>query len=311
MSLTSVLPLLLIVVVVLIAVKRGGAPWRKLRLEPGQVDTVMAANARMQARNLLAFGAGIILLAVLTSVGMAWEAVDLGRIVLVAPMLAATGAVVVVAIAPTATLHEPDGQRAAELAPRRPWDFGARWMFVLSAVLLLALVAVFVMLGLSADDDGRSVTRVTELTSTSASPYPGFFYGMPLLIVTVVEAIVTGVALARIASAPRPTAEQLRSADDVLRRVSTGLVLKLASAAAAATLGVVLVLAGNATKSMGDGVVAGGEVLHEAVSGLELLASVESIGGFVLLGTGIALLLWAVRDAARIPLVFDSAAVSA
>jgi hypothetical protein len=296
MSLTSVLPLLLIVVVVLIAVKRGGAPWRKLRLEPGQVDTVMAANARMQARNLLAFGAGIILLAVLTSVGMAWEAVDLGRIVLVAPMLAATGAVVVVAIAPTATLHEPDGQRAAELAPRRPWDFGARWMFVLSAVLLLALVAVFVMLGLSADDDGRSVTRVTELTSTSASPYPGFFYGMPLLIVTVVEAIVTGVALARIASAPRPTAEQLRSADDVLRRVSTG---------------VVLVLAGNATKSMGDGVVAGGEVLHEAVSGLELLASVESIGGFVLLGTGIALLLWAVRDAARIPLVFDSAAVSA
>jgi hypothetical protein len=319
MSLTSLMPLVVVVVVVLILVKRGGAPWRKLRVERGQADTVMAANARMQARNLLAFGTGTVLLALassigfvaLSSIGFAQTGMDLGRIILLAPLLAAAGAVTIIAIAPTATLNEPGGVRAADLSPRRPWDFGSRWLFALAAGLLIVLVVALVSLGLSADGDGRTLTRLTEFTSTSASPYPGFVFGGPILVAAVLLASAGGVALVRIAAAPRPTAEQLRVTDDVIRQVSTRLVLKLVSAAIAATLGVVLVIASNATHSIGDEVTAGGQVLRAAVPKLEILAQVEFGTGLILLALGVALLLWAVRDAARTPVVLESAGTPA
>jgi hypothetical protein len=136
----------------------------------------------------------------------------------------------------------------ADVAPRLPWTMLMVW----SALLVLSVVAF----GLIADGTSFTVVydppRADGLASSSAGPFPGWPYGVPILGVALLLAGATHLVLRQIARRPAVTGVA-PAADLDLRRTSAARLLRGAQLAVGATLAGVLVVAappiGNVTES--------------------------------------------------------------
>ncbi|PVU82435.1 hypothetical protein DDP54_04800 [Cellulomonas sp. WB94] len=157
------------------------------------------------------------------------------------------------------TWPRPSGSvRRAPLTPRTVRDIAPvglrRLTWGWAGGLALALVAC----GLSSGN-GRDIARVWDASSSGAAgPFPGWFYGGPLVVATAVLVVVPEVVLRLVAR--RPAVVDTAPADDLaLRALSSLRVLRGAQLVLAWTLAGVLLVAGSALRNVGtievDGVV--------------------------------------------------------
>ena len=155
------------------------------------------------------------------------------------------------AASPVAAWSRAGGVRTADLTPRTGGSFGPRWGFALPLASAGILVAVLVVMGFTSSPDGAGLYRAFTIElpdgSSSGSPYPGWFYGVPLMIATLALALVVLLVLRMVASAPRPATAELYSVDDALRRSVTAFIMLLSSSALLLYFGAVTAVAGTVT----------------------------------------------------------------
>ncbi len=182
-----------------------------------------------------------------------------------------------------ATWPRPTGQvRRAILVRRTTRDVAPRRLRAATwgwAVLgTLALVA-----GGLAADGGRSVSRTFPTGGTTSGPFPGWYFGVPLLVAIAVVLLAAEVVLRRVATRPA-VADADPEWDLALRRLSAHRVLRGAQLVLAWTAAGVLGVGGAALRSVGDAVpgAAAASGLHVAVGTTALvLALVAAVGGAV------------------------------
>ncbi|MFE6461647.1 hypothetical protein ACFVP0_29850 [Streptomyces cinereoruber] len=113
--------------------------------------------------------------------------------------------------------------RRASLVPRRVRDvLPARFALLLAAeaAVLLALLAVAALTA-SPDDMGRAGRTLSVACGSltqSRGPWPGLFYGVPLLVALAVGTAACGYALRRITGRPVPGGDSAVAAADARRR---------------------------------------------------------------------------------------------
>ncbi|WP_139316080.1 hypothetical protein [Cellulosimicrobium sp. CUA-896] len=151
-----------------------------------------------------------------------------------------------------------------DVAPRRLRHL--TWAFAALVVVLAAVGAA------TAGDEGRSVTRVAEASTSTASPYPGAFYGVWLALGAVTVLAASEGVLRLVAR--RPAVPHVGAGWDVaLRRLSAHRVLR----------GVQLALGLTAAGTLGTGASAAarvgypGAVVLVAVAALLALATVAVV----------------------------------
>lgn len=135
-----------------------------------------------------------------------------------------------------------------------------------------ALGLVLLVCGLVAAPDGRSVARAFEDGSSAAGPFPGWFYGVPLLVATGVVLVATEGTLRLIAR--RPSVSEAEPGWDLaLRRLSAHRLLRGAQLVLGLTTAGVTLVAGTALRNVGTsvGVPASGSTGHVVV-GTALMA---------------------------------------
>lgn len=134
----------------------------------------------------------------------------------------------------------------ADLAPRSTSMFGPSWGITLPAVLLAATVIGLVVTGLlsgpderglfrnlpyvstgAAELDGNMVVTAIQVGEGSAGPFPGWYYGVPILVLLLLGAGLGLWALNSNTRRPRMRGENLRGFDDAVRThvgyvISTG-----------------------------------------------------------------------------------------
>lgn len=93
---------------------------------------------------------------------------------------------------------------AASLARRTPWNVAPRAALALLGTAILLLLALLVFTGATSSPDERgrfrAITFTSPLSSSTATPYPGWFYAVPLILGTVLLALAVWAALRRIAT---------------------------------------------------------------------------------------------------------------
>ena len=167
--------------------------------------------------------------------------------------VAAILACAVFVASPLAAWPSSTGVRTAELVPRGGGSFGPRWGFTLPLVSGGILVSFLVLTGLASSRDDFGLFRAFTIAygngSSTSSPYPGWFYGVPIIGATLVLGVVVLLALRRIALAPRPASPIFFDADDAARRTLTRFVMLLSSSALLLYFGAVAALAGQITSN--------------------------------------------------------------
>ena len=119
------------------------------------------------------------------------------------------------------TWPRPTGAvRRAPLAPRGARGLAPRGLVRLTAAWSLSLGALLVLSGLAADDDGRSLTwRLSEVATSGAGPFPGWYYGVPLGLAALV--VLAGCSGVLRLIARRPAVSDTAACDDTaLRQLS-------------------------------------------------------------------------------------------
>lgn len=172
----------------------------------------------------------------------------------------------------TRTVHgiQP-GPRSARLEVRTARAHGPAWAFVLPALLGALLAAAVLLFGAvsTPDETGRrrqfprvgisawttdDAGFVTELHygTGAAGPFPGWYYGLPVLAVAALGGVLLLVALRAVAARARPLDPALAGFDDT-RRMLEGHLLALVSAAfLALQLALVLLMAFGPLRRAGD-----------------------------------------------------------
>ena len=158
---------------------------------------------------------------------------------------------------------EQGGLTVAELSPRGSMSFAKRWVFILPLTAAIALILGLLLAGLySATDEfghhrvfrrrvlagwGVENGQVTDLqyNLSSSGPFPGWYYGVPIMLCTLLLMAVVYLSLHRIAAAPRPAAAHLFAADTALRSLATRFVMTASSAAFAFQFAGLMASAGN------------------------------------------------------------------
>lgn len=119
---------------------------------------------------------------------------------------------------------------------------GGLWRRYLAG-LVVSLVLILVG-GLTAAGDSRSVGRVWNLGTTTASPYPGWRYGLPIGVALVGLALATGWALRRVESRPALDVDR-RDLDQAVRAGSRVRVLRFAAGGSVLTAAGLAATAGS------------------------------------------------------------------
>lgn len=170
--------------------------------------------------------------------------------------------------------------RRAPLAPRGARDIAPRGLVRLTAAWSLSLGALLVICGAAADDDGRSLTwRLSDVATSGAGPFPGWFYGVPLGLAALVVLAGCGGVLLLIAR--RPAVSDTAASDDAaLRRLSARRLLGGVQLVLAWTLGGCLFFAADSLRrtqgGVFDGVTLGNPVLV-AVATLGMCAALAVV----------------------------------
>jgi hypothetical protein len=168
-------------------------------------------------------------------------------------LLAALGPIVAglmylaITAAGEASWRPPSGPRRTAHLTRRPlfpraapWANRVLWLWV--ALLAAALLAF----GAAAEPDGRSIAG----TASTSGPFPGWPYGIPILVGT---ALVVGATLGVLALVARRPAVRDTAPDDdsLLRTVSATRVVRGAQLSLGTTLAGVMFLAGTTASNAG------------------------------------------------------------
>lgn len=210
------------------------------------------------------------------------------------PIIIASMCVGVILAPPTASQRVvADPGHQIDLTPRSVWSFGRTWWFVSWIVAAVLLVATVLLAGLASnrDDQGRYAVLSVKLGNASASStFPGWYFGVPILIGLSVLVAVTLIAMWATARPSLAGSVDQRRADVWLRRLRTRTVLSLGGGALILTLAwSLLCIGGGASVTLeipaGDlGSIALGTPLAALVVPL-------NIAGSLLQGMGLALLL--------------------
>ncbi len=162
---------------------------------------------------------------------------------------AVVGLCVMNAWPPTSWPSDERKARVAEIAPRGATSFGKQWIFVLPLGAAVALVLGLILTGLYSSTDENGLHRVfsrrrlagwgvengqvvdVQYTISASSPFPGWYYGVPLIVGTILFIAVVYWNLRRAALAPRPTDINLFAIDASLRTLRTRFTMAASSAA--------------------------------------------------------------------------------
>lgn len=162
---------------------------------------------------------------------------------------------------------DPGDRTHAELTPRGPTSFARQWIFGLPLATAVLLILGLVLTGLysSTDENGlhRNYQRRglagwgvengrivdVQYNLSSSGPFPGWYYGIPVMISAVLLVLAVYWSLHRIASAARPASPSLFDVDTTLRSLRTVFVMAASSAALALEVAGLLVLTGNVLRS--------------------------------------------------------------
>lgn len=260
----------------------------------GETVTVLADTRR---RALICLAAGGCLLLAVAFAGSARPDLLGLPLLLAAPLGGALALALFAVIRPVAVPLDGSAIRSASMTPRTAaTTLGRRNAIRLLAALVLAAV-ITLTLGLtsSVDDLGhhRAYAVVRVDGGSSASPYAGWFYGVPLLLALTVLTVVTLLALRRIgdtAALPDPT---LAALDRRWRSITGDVVTEVALAAGLLPLGASTAISGLA--------------IHGAHDGWTVPAVVVVVAGLVLIGAALLSAVRAVATAALLPRLADVA----
>ncbi|WP_156119106.1 hypothetical protein [Modestobacter caceresii] len=153
------------------------------------------------------------------------------------------------------TWPRPQGEvRRARLVRRGALDAAPRWLVRTAAIAAGLAAAVLTGGALLADETGRRVTHGSTAYGnpawSTASPFPGLFYGRLAAIGLLVLAVVTAGALWVVANRPAVATEDDRI-EGALRRASAHRVLRAAVAATLVVAGGLLLVGGMAASNVG------------------------------------------------------------
>ena len=205
----------------------------------------------------------------------------------------------------------------ADLNPRRPMSFARQWVFVLPTVAAIILGLGLLLTGLYSSTDENGLHRVFQRRSpagwgvengqvvdiqynlSSTGPFPGWYYGVPVMICTVLMILAVFWSLSRTAAAPRPQSAELFRADTALREMRTTFIMAASSSALAFQIAGLSAITGNVLRSAHrdaiptvDLTAAAGTIPVEPGHTLALILLLSAIPlavvGFVLLAKAIA-----------------------
>lgn len=164
--------------------------------------------------------------------------------------LGALAALCVLNLWPRVQRPEDDQRiRIAELEPRHLLSFGKQWVFVMPLASAVLLILGLILAGSYSATDENGLHRVLAHRSVSgwgveegevvdiqfnislAGPFPGWFYGLPLIAVTVLFIAAVYWTLRGTALAPRPADPLLFAVDTALRSRRMHFVMAASSAA--------------------------------------------------------------------------------
>ncbi|MGY4643468.1 hypothetical protein [Cellulomonas sp. URHB0016] len=271
-------PLLLVLLLV------GGvvAALRPVRT-PAHVSASEAWLAAERHARRVTLGAWAVLLVVPWLLAGAFDIpAPMGADLAVAP---ATGGIafLVVHLGGELTWPRPAGPvRRAPLVRRGVRDVAPRALSRLTATWAALLAVLLVVCGATAGADGRSLTVAHgERTTSTASPFPGWYYGRVVLPAAVVVVVLCLVALALVAR--RAAVADTTPDDDLaLRRTSARRVLAGVQLVLAWTLSGCLFFAANAVRSAGPRWGTGGSTASAVVAaGGALLAVTVAVASVV------------------------------
>lgn len=240
--LVALVPLVALAAVVVVVVLTRAVP------DAALLDSTAAARRHAVVGAALAYLASGLTLLCTPFAGAALGPRPLGvpgLPLVLAPAVAATVHVAVLAVVERTWPHPTGRLRAARLAPRSIAAVTPTpWLRALT-VAVLALVATVAAGAVMAAQDGRSIEVSRGATSSSAGPFPGLPYGAAafaaVAVLLVASALVLRLVVVRpaVAGADEPT-------DTALRRASAHRVLRAALAGTLLTLGPLLAFGGFA-----------------------------------------------------------------
>ncbi len=159
------------------------------------------------------------------------------------------------------------GRIVAELQPRSATSFARQWVFALPLASAITLMLCLVLTGVYSATDENGLHRVfqrrslagwgvengkiidVQYTLSASGPFPGWYYGIPLIIGTILMISVVYWSLRRIASAARPASMDLFGADGLLRALRTTFVMAASSSALAFHIAGLAAVAGSVLRS--------------------------------------------------------------
>jgi len=240
--------LAVVVAVVVIALAHRGSA----RDRTGSPSSALVAARRhagaIDALAWVGLGAALVMIQVFTA--SLTSGLGMGVLIGLTPTLAGATFLVVQSVGEL-TWPRPSGSvRRAPLTPRTVRTIAPVRLRRLTWGWAGGLALVLVACGL-ASDTGRDVARVWDASSSgSAGPFPGWFYGGPLLVATALVVAATEIVLRLVAR--RPAVVDAAPADDLaLRALSSLRVLRGAQLVLAWTLAGVLLVAGSALRNVG------------------------------------------------------------
>lgn len=244
-------PLLLAAVVVAVVLLTSARPDGTLTSE--------VASARRHAVGVSALSVVVTVLAVAALVGGIVRVTpahpDLARVAIALLPLAATVAAMLVLLSGELTWPRPTGSvRSAVLHDRSVRTFLAgRWPRA-GALSVTALLLVLLGGGLLGADDGRSLEHSTRYVSHRATPFPGWTYTVPQLVLLLVAVLVAALVVRTAARRSAVVTADLDT-DTVLRRASVGRAVRVLVAGCLCTLGPDLLTGGSSMQSVFTGTV--------------------------------------------------------
>lgn len=265
--------------------------WAIVRRRPRRADSlappvqVLLGAARRRAVIAVLF-AGVVIFALFVAGYLLNSLVGLP--VAIAPALGGSaGLLLYSATPPRVVAVESDAARDASLTPRTPLSFVPALGASLLAVVVIVQLAFFIFTGVtsSPDESGRSrvIRFQTADLAAASSPYAGWWYGIPLLVTTVILVSATFLALWRVSSTPALPQRELAEVDAGWRRATNRILLAIAGAAVLLQFGGAAVQSGLAIRNAYfDGVPPGWETLGQVFEGAGLVMMIGSIAGLTL-----------------------------
>lgn len=256
-------------------------------------DRAMFA-AQVRAGVALVFAAVMFLALFRASIGLTGQ---VGLPLALTAGLSASGGLLLYSTLPAAkqqaaNQHLGTGASDAKL-PRNLWTLASRRDLGLPAVVLLVYIAFIIGAGLTSAPDELGRHRVLRLesadASAAASPYPGWYFGAPLLVVSVLLTGAAFLALRRITKSPSLPDPRMVALDRRWREISSRVLLRITTGTLLGYLGGTALVAGMAVANAGQS--------FESVQGWGIATA--AAGAALALG-GVVFVVLAARDALTI-----------